>query len=289
MPNRRKERYAQRSTVQYSEEANDTAKMTTDAPPSLPEDLQNLRTMLATDMKGIFLDLIENALSPVKESLASVELTTFDHGKRITELEGALSDYSDTIVALEKTCARLSSQTEDLASRAEDAENRSRRCNLRIINIPENTEGEDTVGFMSEFFAEVLGKDIYSTPPVLERAHRIGQSRPDSAGKPRVMIVRFHYYRDRARALGGDRNRLVWRGRKMAFFPDYATNTAKQRATFVRVKTLLYEKKVKFRLVYPALLKVDYGGKEHAFKTATEAQLFYDRHFPGASMVSEAT
>lgn len=283
MSTRRNQGGTQLPTPQsQSEKASKTAKMATDASASLPIDLQNLRSVLVADMKDMIKSLIESALSPLKESLDAVQSTTLDHGRRIADLESALSECSDTVANMEKTCDRLSAENAVLVNRAEDIENRSRRCNVRVVNIPENAEGTDTVKFMTEFFAEVVGKDVYQTPPVLDRAHRLGQERPGPTGKPRVMIVRFHYYQDKVRALRSDRNRLNWRGQKVLFFPDYGTSTAKQRASFARVKSLLYERKVKFRLAYPALLKVDFEGETHDFKTASEAQRFYDRHFAGA-------
>jgi hypothetical protein len=55
---------------------------------------------------------------------------------------------------------------------------------------------------MSTFFADALGPGVFQSPPLLDRAHRIGPkpSNPNSEGlKPRV-IVRFHYYQDKERA-----------------------------------------------------------------------------------------
>ena len=92
------------------------------------------------------------------------------------------------------------------------------------------------------------------------------------------MIVRFHYFQDKARALKADRNQLNWRGHKVLFYPDYAAATAKLRASFSRVKSLLFAKKIKFRLVFPAVLKVDFKNKTHIFKTAADALQFYNRH-----------
>ena len=55
-----------------------------------------------------------------------------------------------------------------------------------------------------------------------------------------------------------------------------SAKVAKKRATFKDVKQLLYEKKIRFHLCYPALLIVEFGDKTLEFSTAEEAQAFYD-------------
>ena len=132
---------------------------------NLPTDLQNLRTVLVTDMKGVMSDLIQDALSPLKKSLDDVKKTTDSHTTKINELETALSEYSDQVTEMTATCTKLQAENQAFADRVEDAENRARRCNLRIINIPEKAVGTDAVKFMPEFFAEVLGREVYPTPP----------------------------------------------------------------------------------------------------------------------------
>ncbi|KAJ7984265.1 hypothetical protein DPEC_G00362870 [Dallia pectoralis] len=69
-------------------------------------------------------------------------------------LQVAELNLSDRIVALEETVARLSSENQQLKDKTDDLESRSRRCNLRIVGIPEKMERGDPVGFMTGFFTE---------------------------------------------------------------------------------------------------------------------------------------
>ena len=248
----------------------------TSAEPEVSGELQALRALLIKDMK----DMIENALGPVKQTLDLLQTTKVDHEKRIQELEKGLNLYSDKMAALEVTCEKLVAENKALLERAVDAEDRNRRFNLRCTNIDEKYPqgAENATKFMSTFFSEVL-KDVFPSPPVLDIAHRIGKPRTD--GKPRVMIVRFHYLQDKIRALAGNPKQLEWRGAKVRFFTDYSPATSKQRAAFANVKSLLYQKKVTFRLIYPAVLRVEHEEETHNFKTPAEAQQFYNQHFPG--------
>ncbi len=68
----------------------------------------------------------------------------------------------------EKTIKTLKEQNATLMDRVDDLENRSRRANLRILNVPENSEkGQSTVKFMSEMLMEVMGQEVFEKPPEL--------------------------------------------------------------------------------------------------------------------------
>lgn len=249
-----------------------------DSGPAVSAELRALRELLVNDMKEMIETAIGNALEPFRKSLEFLESAYGDHKKRIMELETGLNSYSDKMAALEGLCEKLAAENKVLLSRAEEAEDRSRRFNLRVINIDEKyPEGQNATQFMTKFFVEVLG-DVFPTPPVLDIAHRIGPLRRD--GKPWVMIVKLHYLQDKVTALAANRNQLDWRGEKVRFFADYSPATSNQRASYAKVKSLLYNKKVKFRLVYPAVLHVEFENQNYNFKSSEEAQLFYDQRFP---------
>lgn len=46
---------------------------------------------------------------------------------------------------------------EMLSTRLDDLENRYRRSNLRLVNLPGKAEGTDTVKFLEEWLPEVFG------------------------------------------------------------------------------------------------------------------------------------
>lgn len=144
--------------------------------PALSAELLALRSLLVQDMKEMVETTIGNALESFKKSLELLEASTGDHKKRLTELETGLNSYSDKMEMLEGLCKRLAAENKTLLSRAVEAEDRSRRFNLRVTNIDEKCpEGQNATQFMSKFFTEVLG-DVFLTPPVLDIAHRIGRS-----------------------------------------------------------------------------------------------------------------
>lgn len=65
-------------------------------------------------------------------------------------------------IKLEKQVEKLQADNKELMAKMEDLE-RSRRNNLRIIGLPEGSEGT-AVAFMSEFFVNLLQDDLFTDP-----------------------------------------------------------------------------------------------------------------------------
>lgn len=103
--------------------------------------------------------------------------------------------HSKSLWTLEGLCKAPPAENKTLLCRAVEAEDQSCRFNLRVTNIDEKyPEGQNATQFMSKFFTEVLG-DVFPTPPILDITHRIGPL--CRHGKPRVIIVKFHYLQDK--------------------------------------------------------------------------------------------
>ena len=196
-----------------------------------------------------------------------------------------LSAYSDRVVELETGYAALKAEHTDLKKakvsleeKLDDLENRSRRANLRVIGIPEKMEGSDPVEFMTKFFLVLFGTDFFPVPLVLSRAYRLG--RVNEAGgnnvRPRGFIVLFHNYQDKECIFAKRREDINFRGHKISLFPDFSVELSRKCSAFNEVKTRLYKKGVRFGLIYPARLRVDFKGKTHYFDSPDEAQGFYN-------------
>lgn len=69
----------------------------------------------------------------------------------------------------------------------DNSENRSRRNNVRIIGIPEHSEGTCLTTFMEELLLEVFGKESFAKPPVVDRAHRSPPPKPNQALRPFIV------------------------------------------------------------------------------------------------------
>lgn len=136
----------------------------------LVDELAKQRASLKEDIST----LIQESLVPLQTSMNALKETVDTFQQRLTAAESLAGDNFDKLFAAESAVKTLKTQNATLLDRIEDLENRSRRTNLRIINVPEDSEGtEDTVNFMSSMLMEITGNAVFVSAPILERAHRV--------------------------------------------------------------------------------------------------------------------
>lgn len=142
----------------------------------------------------------------------------------------------------------LQIQNQSLLDRCDDLENRSRRFNLRILNIPKgNEDGKDPVKFISDVLMGMMGTVIFPAPPELERAHRTPISRASQRQKPRTFLVCFSRFQEKEAALRWARNHeLKYQGTTIQVYQDISATLTKKRAAFNPIKQALYQKNIIF-------------------------------------------
>ena len=223
--------------------------------------------------------LIQESIKPLQALLDSLQTTVNTFQQRLTSVESVTGDNFERVCAVESTIKTLQTQNQSLLTRLDDLENRSRRANLRILHIPEGSEdGKDPVKFMSELLTQVMGPEVFTSPPELERAHRSPTFR-SGQGKPlRTFLVCFSRFQQKEAALRWARNHeLRYGGTVIRMFQDHSAALAKKRAAFNGIKQALYQKNVRFHLIYPARLRVTHGDDVLTFDSPDEAQRFYDQ------------
>ena len=170
-----------------------------------------------------------------------------------------------------------------MLERVDDLEKRSRRANLRILNIPKDIEkGQHTVKFISDLLMQAMGEEVFENPPELERAHRSPGQRPREGQPPRPFVVCFHRFQEKEKALQWARTHDVeFNGSKLMIYPDMSAGLVNKRAAFKDVKQLLYEKKIRFSLLHPARLRVQFEDETLVFHSPEAAKVLYDRRVAG--------
>lgn len=247
----------------------------------------DLAVMLATEMekqrehfKEDMASLIKTSLAPIQASIANFHEMVDTLGRRVAAVETTAGDNFDALFKAEKAINELQTLNAALVDRIDDLENRSRRVNLHIINVPEDSETKgdsDMMTFVSTLLKDKMG-NLFTSPPELERAHRAMVQKPKKGQPPRPIIVAFHRFQERDRALRWARqNDVVYEGNTLRFYPDFSAHLSKKRAAFKNVKAALYQKGIQFRLLYPASLCVTYGGETLMFETPAEAETFYSQ------------
>ncbi|KAI4879707.1 hypothetical protein NFI96_001810 [Prochilodus magdalenae] len=182
---------------------------------------------------------------------------------RVEANEDNLTDARTRIGKMEKEIAFLKEKTDDL-------ENRSRRSNVKIVNIPERAEGNDAVGYVERLLPRLFGEEHFPAPVVIERAHRLGKA----AERVRPILVKFLNYRDKDKVLRLARNKgtVYLDTNRVSFYPDYSIEVQRRMAAFNEVKKKLREKNIEYASRYPAKLRIRHREGFKLFSTPSEKQ-----------------
>ena len=184
---------------------------------------------------------LEGQIGGVQAKVSLVHQDLRNVVDRVTEVEGRVSELEDTVKGLGVTVRKLEAATGALEARAEDAENRVRRNNIRFIGIPEGLEGTATESFLEQWLRSWVPSHLLSPCFVLERAHRSLQRRPPLGAPPRPMIVKILNYKDcdailqQAREVG----EVKHENSRIIILPDYSIQVQRGRKSYDAVKQKL--------------------------------------------------
>lgn len=254
------------ATTDVGHDANDNHEEANASGPSNTEIL-NAISSLKKDVGQQSADMLE-AINSIRGDLLS-------HSRRIGETEERISQTEEDVTALQQKVKQLEGTTEILRNKIQEQEDRARRSNLRLVGLPEKTEGPDMCSFLENWLPKVLG-DTLTPTPVIERAHRVGQANTSRSSAPRPIVIKFLNYKDRENTLRAARRQREVRydNQRVSFFPDLSTETRQRQRLFDGVKTRLRVLNIRYGLLYPAHLVVTHDGKRLVFKSVAEAEDF---------------
>lgn len=216
----------------------------------------------------------ENKLGAIETKLDGIQSTVNNHEQRISDVEYGLNDLQ----RLEAQVIALADDNAKLKAKVLDLEGRSRRCNLRLIGLPESIEGTRPTVFFSNLLVEVLGKDVLPSPPELERAHRALREKPAEGEKPRAVIICFHKFQTKEAVIRSARQRrdeLKYNDAPVYIYEDYTQEVQEQRAEYKEVMQQLYMLQLKPSLKFPARLSIkSEKGKRRHLKSVRAAEQF---------------
>lgn len=250
-----------------------------------PVTMRQLSSLLETHRTGMKEDmtaLIQTSSQSLRVLMDALRGDVISFNKRLTDTETIVGTNFERLTSVEATIKAMQARNKLLHYRVEDLENRSRRSNLRIVNVPEGSEnGRDPKQFMADLLMETAGREVFASPPLIDRAHRTGPVPERGSTKSRSFIVCFHSYSDKDKMLRwAMKHKLKFRNVSLRVYQDSAS-LAKQRAAFNDIKQELYRKRVRFGLLHPARLRVAFEGETVYFDTPDEARAFYARRIAG--------
>ncbi|KAK7918775.1 hypothetical protein WMY93_010059 [Mugilogobius chulae] len=178
---------------------------------------QATRAQIAMDQSLARLDSsldakIDNVIRRIDAVAASCDSIV----ARQTEAEDRISALEDTVTPLKAKVDELAKTNADLLVKVLDLESRSRRDNIRLLNLRESTEGADPIAFFEKFIPTLLQMPV----PVIaiDRAHRGFGSPPD--GRPRPVFIKLHRSRDVTAVLSAAKQQEIMNGQKTPYQGD---------------------------------------------------------------------
>lgn len=213
------------------------------------------------------------SLDRLVQAVADIRSQIGEHEERIIGLEERMSMVEDTAAIQQRALRHLLRRETELTATCDDLQNRLRRNNLRIFQIPEGSEGENMIQFVKDLLHKVLTlpSDIDIR---IERAHRSLQSKPnDPTAPPRSIIVRFldAAVKDRVLQQAWSQGQVSFQDKRIFFDQDYSPELQKKRAKVHAVVKQLRQNGIGAKCMYPARLKLKLDSGEKIFTTLMSA------------------
>uniref|UniRef100_H3B3H6 L1 transposable element RRM domain-containing protein n=1 Tax=Latimeria chalumnae TaxID=7897 RepID=H3B3H6_LATCH len=211
--------------------------------------------------------LIEEKINEINSSISKMDKKMEAFTKRLDKAEHRLGDMEDSMHNMETSVQQLQETIVKLQDKADDLENRSRRCNLRLVGLPEGEEGKDPVSFLENWLPTFLNLPDLSDNLEIECAHRTFLPKTRNADRPHMLLFKLLCYRDKeiilrqARKLGP----LTFKNKPIYLFPD-------MRKSFSDVKRLCKDLAIPFALLFLARLCIDFQGQHLFFTSPFDAE-----------------
>lgn len=204
--------------------------------------------------------LLRNDMQNLRERVKETE-------SRISQLEDAAAPIPDRVSSLEKAAGMWT-------QRADDLENRLRRNNIRILGLPERSEGGDACLFAESWLKSTFPNATLSTVFAVERAHRVPARPLPPGAPPRPFLVRLLSSRDRDAILQAARQKgdILYNNNVISIFPDFSAALQKLRASYINVKKRLRGLNLSYSMSFPAKLRVVHEDKTVFFTSPSDAE-----------------
>ncbi|KAJ4922933.1 hypothetical protein JOQ06_022601 [Pogonophryne albipinna] len=218
-----------------------------DKDPSASVTLAELSSLLAEHRNAISADF-KSSFETLTTTLDGLNSTVAGHGERIGSLEDNSNEVDRRLQHLENACSTLQQ---------------------------DNVSTTNRVFFPTT--CDVFGKEVLSSPPELDRAHRSLAPKPAAGDKPRPVIVRLHRFQVKDLLIREARRRgeLFYKEHKIRLYEDYSSDVLKERAEYKSSMAELYKRGYRPALLYPAKLRITLtNGEKTWIRSVLEADKF---------------
>ncbi len=220
----------------------------------------------------------DKKINPVLKKLAKCSSMVTALDTWISKAESHFSDCEDAMTTHIAKFAKTESKLEAALEIIDDLENRGRRCNIRIIGLPEGSEGSNPMSFFKTWLPELLQLSFKGGAVKLDHCHRALTGRPLPRQRPRAVIIWLHNFQDKVQIMQAARKTqaLSYNDTQIMTSEDFSAAVIKKRQEFFSVKQQLKERGIVFIMLYPAVLRIRHDGKERFFKEPKDAAAFLE-------------
>uniref|UniRef100_A0A3Q2D0X9 L1 transposable element RRM domain-containing protein n=1 Tax=Cyprinodon variegatus TaxID=28743 RepID=A0A3Q2D0X9_CYPVA len=189
---------------------------------------------------------INQKTNHIQHSLTKIEQSMSTLAEQVQEMETRIGANEDNLSNAQARILKMEKEITFLKEKSDDLENRSRRSNVKIINIPEKSEGTDMIGYVERLIPRLLGEEHFQTLATIERAHRLGRA----SERTRPILVKFLNFTDKDKVL------CLAREKKTI---QLSIEVQRKMLVFNEVKKKLREKNIEYATRYPAKLRIRHG------------------------------
>ncbi|XP_020557294.2 uncharacterized protein LOC110014714 [Oryzias latipes] len=231
---------------------------------------------LIREVTRSFTEIMEQKFSRLSETLETISSTLESNTTRITAAEQRVSDVEDTVAELAGRLTDAEKKIKAMENALDDVENRSRRENIRIINLKEGTEGKNPIQFFEKWLPSLLGLDKSPNAEARIKVDRAHRSLAPRGARPRPVIIKLHNPRDKQRIMSAVKTspRLQYEGQQLFIHQDLSVAVREKRRGFNDTCRSLIERGIRFNMRYPATLVITHNGIEKKFTSPGDAQSF---------------
>lgn len=217
--------------------------------------------------------LLEKHTAQLQQAVADIKGQLHQLSHKVQNTESRLGETFQDVFTLKERFAVLQKSHTLMCNKVDDLENRSRRCNLRIIGLPETVKGPDLFTFLQETLPDLLQIRDACAGLVVERAHRLGPVRASPESRPRVVIFKSLSFVHKEAIWQASRKQkdLRWNDIRLHIFQDYSAEVTRARKEFSPICSRLVKEDRKFALLFPARLRIYDGNLYKEFTTVKDA------------------
>ncbi|MEE6526353.1 hypothetical protein FKM82_026958 [Ascaphus truei] len=217
--------------------------------------LEELLGAMATTLQSSFQTELRTAVSDIRKEISGLTEKTTTLEKKLTESQQRQSEAEEEI-------GRLGEEITLLKEAMEEQENRDRRQNIRVRNVPESVAQDQLRPYLMELFNLVCG-ELEEKELEMDRAHRALGPKSDDPRRRRDIIIKMHKYTSKEKIIAAcrDLGEITFQNETLQVYNDLSKATRDRRRELKPLTNLLREKGIQYRWGFPFRLTVNRNGK----------------------------